>query len=370
MMSSTEDSLFSKNLIDWYRQNKRDLPWRNTNDPYAIWISEIMLQQTRVDTVIPYYHRFLEAFPTVHDLAKADQQQVLKLWEGLGYYSRGRNLHYAARHVVEHFDGTIPDTHEEISSLKGIGPYTSAAILSIAYQKKYAVVDGNVIRVVARYFGIEDDIRSTRTKNEVQEIVDGLIPADSPGDFNQAMMELGATVCTPKQPGCDSCPLSVHCMAYNSAKTEVIPYKSKAKKVPHHQIGGGIIVNEAGELLIALRPEESMLGGLWEFPGGKKKTGEGLQQTVARELKEELEVEVQVYDKFMGLKHAYSHFKITLHAYWCKIVDGTPKPKSSQEIRWVSLEEISSYPFPKANTTLIGRLKKLDAENLFQFVSE
>ncbi|MCC5940287.1 MAG: A/G-specific adenine glycosylase [Balneolaceae bacterium] len=369
-MSSTDKEEFSKNLIEWYRQNKRDLPWRNSDDPYAIWVSEIMLQQTRVDTVIPYYHRFLDAFPTVFDLAAADQQQVLKLWEGLGYYSRGRNLHYAAKHVVEHYEGNIPEEYKQITSLKGIGPYTAAAILSIAFQKKYAVVDGNVIRVIARYFGIEDDVRSSRTKNEVQQLADSLIPETDPGDFNQAMMELGATVCKPQQPECSSCPLSVHCFAFNSAKTDLLPYKSKAKKVPHHQIAVGIIVNSDHELLIALRPEESMLGGLWEFPGGKKKKGETLTETVSRELNEELGVEVEVFEKFMDLKHAYSHFKITLYAYWCKIVQGNPEPKSSQEILWVKLNEIDQFPFPKANKTLITGLKQLDDQNLFGLVSK
>ena len=370
MMSSIDNHLFSKNLIEWYHRNRRDLPWRNTDDPYSIWVSEIMLQQTRVDTVIPYYHRFLGAFPTVFDLARADQQQVLKLWEGLGYYSRGRNLHYAAKHVAEKFNGKIPEEYDKIISLKGIGPYTAAAILSIAFQKKYAVVDGNVIRVIARYFGIEDDVRNNRTKNEVQQIADSLIPEDEPGDFNQAMMELGATVCKPQQPECDSCPLSVHCFAYNSAKTDKLPYKSKAKKVPHHQIAVGIIVNSDNKILIALRPEASMLGGLWEFPGGKKKKEETLRETVSRELKEELGVDVQVFEKFRELKHAYSHFKITLHAYWCKVTNGTPEPKSSQEIRWVDLQQIDQFPFPKANKTIISALKEITEQNMVEFTTK
>lgn len=327
-----------------------------------------MLQQTQVNTVIPYYNRFLEAFPTVHDLATADQQQVLKLWEGLGYYSRGRNLHQAAKMVVEEFNGHLPDSYNEITSLKGIGPYSAAAILSIAFQKNHAVVDGNVIRVLTRYAGIKEDIRSAKVKNRVQDLADDLLSKTDPGNFNQAIMELGATVCTPKNPRCEACPVSSNCIAYKTAETDQIPYKSKAKKVPHHQIGVGLIVNDQGELLIALRPNDVMLGGLWEFPGGKKEKSESIKQTVSRELEEELGVMVEVFGRYQKLKHAYSHFKITLHAYWCKITDGKPIPKSSMEIKWVSLSEIEQYPFPKANKTLIEGLLHLDDQDLKNFL--
>jgi A/G-specific adenine glycosylase len=361
---------FADDLLQWYRNNKRDLPWRDTSDPYKIWISEIMLQQTRVDTVIPYYHRFLEAFPTVHDLAGASQQQVLKLWEGLGYYSRGRNLHQAAKKVSGHYDGKIPSAYDEIRKLKGIGPYSAAAILSIAYDKPHAVVDGNVIRVLSRYYGIETDVRLESTKREVQQYADDLIPEENPGDFNQALMELGATVCTPTNPLCGSCPVSPGCVAYNSAKTDTIPYKSPAKKIPHHEIAVGIIVNGNAELLIALRPDNVMLGGLWEFPGGKREHGESLEQAVARELREELGVEVNVHKKYHTLKHAYSHFKITLHAYWCTIASGVPKPVSSREIKWVTLDEINSYPFPKANKVLIDGFAELNPAKLKKFTKK
>ena len=361
--------IFSGNLLAWYERNKRDLPWRKTSDPYPIWVSEIMLQQTRVDTVIPYWHRFLQAFPTVQDLAEADRQQVLKLWEGLGYYSRGRNLHDAAKTVVEKYNGRVPDTYDEISQLKGIGPYTASAILSIAFNKPFAVVDGNVIRVLTRYFGIEDDIRSSSVKKMVQKYADKLMPEDHPGDFNQAMMELGATVCTPTSPDCLACPVSAACVANRTSKTDVIPYKSKAKKIPHHHIGVGLIVSESGKLLIALRPEDAMLGGLWEFPGGKNEKGESLEETVSRELREELGIEVEVLEKHMKLKHAYSHFKITLHAYWCTIASGNPEPKSSDKIKWVSLTEINQFPFPKANKVLVESFSELTEENLKNFHS-
>jgi A/G-specific adenine glycosylase len=349
-------------LLDWYGQHKRQLPWRETDDPYRIWVSEIMLQQTRVDTVIPYYQRFIKAFPDVYQLAEADRQTLLKLWEGLGYYSRARNLQDAARTVVKEFNGDIPSSFNDIISLKGIGPYTAAAILSIAFAKPYAVVDGNVIRVLTRYCGIQDDIRSQSTKNQIQEIADKFLNKTKPGDFNQAIMELGATVCTPNKPMCGNCPLSSGCIANVTASTDMIPYKTPAKKIPHHHIGVGIIRNHDNRLLIALRPEDGMLGGLWEFPGGKKEKGESIDHTIKRELKEELGVNVMVLDKFMDLKHTYSHFKITLHAYWCRLEpeNQTPIPKSSQEIRWVQPSRLNEYPFPKANKVLTEQLQKLD----------
>lgn len=332
------------------------MPWRDCGNPYYIWLSEIMLQQTRVDQATPYFNRFIERFPTVFDLAEANQQEVLSVWEGLGYYSRARYLHAAAKKVVEKYDGTVPDSWDEITQLKGIGPYTASAVLSIAFQKPYAVVDGNVIRVLSRYFGVEGDVRRSATKNAIQEHADALLDQERPGDFNQAVMELGATVCTPSNPNCEACPLAGGCIAYQQVKTEEIPYKSPAKKVPHHTIGVGIIMNDNNEVLIALRPNDAMLGGLWEFPGGKKEDGESIKQTVVRELHEELGVDVEIVEPLMQLKHAYSHFKITLHAYVCSLVDGNPQPKTSQEIKWVAIEQLDQFPFPKANRRLTDKL--------------
>lgn len=356
-MNNTE---LQSDLLAWYDEHKRDMPWRDCGDPYKIWLSEIMLQQTRVDQATPYFNRFIERFPTVYDLAEAEQQEVLKVWEGLGYYSRARHLHDAAQLVVEEFNGSVPNTWDKITELKGVGPYTASAILSIAFQKKYAVVDGNVIRVLSRYLGIEDDVRATKTKNAIQDAADELIPDDRPGDFNQALMELGATICTPSSPDCESCPIQGNCVARKTMKTEDIPYKSPKKKRPHHQIGVGIVMNENEEVLIALRPEDAMLGGMWEFPGGKQEEDEQIEQTVVRELKEELGIDIAIKKPFMKLDHAYSHFKITMHAYLCELQNGKPKPQSSQEIRWIPIDELADYPFPKANRKLTDKLMNLD----------
>lgn len=350
------ENIFSSKLLDWYNKHKRDLPWRDCGDPYKIWISEIMLQQTRVDQATPYYHRFIDRFPTIHDLAGAEQQEVLKIWEGLGYYSRARNMHHAAKKIVKEFNGNVPGSWDELTSLKGIGPYTASAILSIAFNKPYAVVDGNVIRTLARYFGIEKDIRRTKTRDQIQKLANGLIDPNQPGNFNQALMELGATICVPSNPGCKQCPVGAECIAWKTLKTDDIPYKSPAKKKPHYQIGVGIIKNEKDEVLIALRPDDAMLGGLWEFPGGKQKKDEEIKNTVVRELKEELGVEVEIIKPLMELDHTYSHFKITLHAYLCKLVNGHPQPQSSRKIKWAPIGELGDFPFPKANRQLTKKL--------------
>ncbi len=343
-------------LLDWFDNNKREMPWRDSDSPYRIWVSEIMLQQTRVDQAQPYFDRFIDRFPTVHDLAEASQQEVLRVWEGLGYYSRARNLHQAAQTVVTEYEGQLPRNYNEIIQLKGIGPYTAAAVLSIAFNKPHAAVDGNIVRVLSRYFGIEEDVRSSTTRRKIQELADDLIDQKRPGDFNQSLMELGALVCTPNEPLCHECPLRQKCKAHQQVKTDVIPYKSPKKTKPHHDIGVGVIINDQNEVLIALRPDDAMLGGLWEFPGGKKKENESVRETVTRECEEELGIEVKTYQQIARIKHSYSHFKITLHAFISCIESGTPQPNDSEQLKWVSLQELDQYPFPRANRQLIDKL--------------
>ncbi len=350
------ESDFAKAILEWYRSHKRDMPWRDNPEPYRVWVSEIMLQQTRVDQATPYFNRFIDRFPSIKSLAEADQQEVLKVWEGLGYYSRARNLHSSAKRIWTELGGHFPETYDEILDLKGVGPYTAAAISSIVYGLPHAVVDGNVIRLITRFAGIREDVRTQPVKNQVQELADQWLSKQHPGDFNQAMMEMGAVVCTPRKPGCTSCPLQLNCVAYQSAETDTIPYKSPPKKKPHHHIAVGILQRDDGKVLIALRPEDAMLGGLWEFPGGKQEKNENLNETLKRELREELGVEVEIISPFLNLKHTYSHFSITLHAYLCRITSGIPKAKDSQEIRWVNRSELADYPFPKANKTLTEKL--------------
>lgn len=331
--------------------------WRETRDPYRIWISEIMLQQTRVDQATPFFIRFIDRFPTLEALANADQHDVLMYWEGLGYYSRARNLHATARTIVHEFSGIFPSDYNTLLSLKGIGPYTAAAILSIAFDKPFGVMDGNVIRVISRFLGMTEDVTKSRTQKQIQQFVNDSISRSRPGDFNQALMELGATMCLPLNPKCEECPLNDSCIAFKTLQTKSIPYKPARQNIPHYTIVTGIIEDRTThKILIARRKNEAMLGGLWEFPGGKQEPGETDIQTLLREIREELGVTIDGIEHFISIKHTYSHFRITMHTYRCKLSHGTPSARSSQEIKWVDVNELSDYPFPKANRLITLKL--------------
>ena len=337
------------------------MPWRDTDDPYRIWVSEIMLQQTRVDTVRDYYPRFLDAFPTLEELASAERDEVMKYWEGLGFYARARHMHEAAQSVVEDHDGTVPDTMDAIRELKGIGPYTAAAVLSIAYDKPHAVLDGNVTRVLARVLAFDEDATTTSAQRTLRSAANKLLDPGRPGDFNQAMMELGALVCTPKTPLCDRCPLQNVCRAHQAGTEEDYPITPESEPVPHYDIAVGLVFDE-DRVLIQRRPDEGLLGGLWEFPGGKHEDGESMDETCRRELREELGIEVTVDDHFYTLSHAYSHFKITLYAFRCRIDAGTPTHHEEQPIQWVDVADLDDFAFPRANRRLIEELERRQTE--------
>lgn len=349
---------FGHDLLTWFAAHAREMPWRKTKDPYRIWLSETMLQQTRVDQATPYYHRFLEAFPTVTDLAHADLDTVLRLWEGLGYYSRARNLHKAAQMIVDDFGGRFPDTPETLRALPGVGPYTTAAVGSIAFNHPLAVLDGNVMRVLTRVWAISDDIKSSKTKKNLQTLANTLLPPEQPGPFNEAVMELGATVCTPRQPKCTICPLQAVCRAFAQGTPTAFPVATKKKPIPHYDIAVGMVFDDQDQVLITRRPEEGLLGGLWEFPGGKQEPGEALAETCARELHEELGITVDVGDLVDRVNHAYTHFKITLHAFKCRLKSGTPVSYSGNPVRWVPLSALTDYAFPRANRRLIENLQQ------------
>lgn len=364
-MSTAQDQhTVADRLISWYGQSHRDLPWRNTTDPYAIWLSEIMLQQTQVATVLPYYARFLAAFPTIQALAAAPADAVLKQWEGLGYYARGRNLQKAAQQIIEQHGGAFPQTFEAVHALPGIGESTAGAILTFAFGQPHAILDGNVKRVLSRLTGETGNIQEKNTLARLWETSRNLLPQDAQAayTFNQALMELGATLCTPKNPQCTDCPWQDDCVALKKGLQDKLPVKTKAKATPHYTIGAGVVFDETGQVLIALRPAEGLLGGLWEFPGGKCKNNESIPQCIVRELKEETGLTVEVESLIATVKHAYTHFKITLHAYRCRKVSGTAKPKASQAVRWVNIAELGQYAFPKANHAILKALQEAQAE--------
>ncbi|MGE5340327.1 MAG: A/G-specific adenine glycosylase [Candidatus Omnitrophota bacterium] len=346
-------------LIDWYTQNKRDLPFRHTTDIYAIWLSEVMLQQTQVVSAIPYYLRFLETFPTIEHLANGSEQEVLKLWEGLGYYSRVRNFHRAARQVMEQFGGRIPTTLTDFESLPGVGSYIAAAVLSIACHVPIPTVDGNVIRVYTRFWAIADDIRKNALRKRIYRELETIIPHEAPGDFNQAMMELGATVCTPRTPACPCCPLQTGCTAYMTGTIDRYPFKSPGAKVPEYRVSIGVIFRE-GRIYIQQRPPNGLLGGMWEFPGGKSQGDETPEETLVRECREELRTEVEIIERLATVRHAYSHFKIEMTVFICRLKAKEPdvRPREETPFRWMTIEELETYPFPGANHKFFPALRR------------
>lgn len=340
-------------LLAWYEANKRDLPWRRLRDPYAIWVSETMLQQTRVETVIPYWERWLTLFPTVEALAQAPESDVLKAWEGLGYYSRARNLQKAAQAVCERHAGIVPDTLDEMRALPGVGPYTAGAVLSIAYDRDVPAVDGNVFRVLSRLFLIEEDIMKPKSRKTFESIAAYMIPEGRAASFNQGLMELGATVCIPKNPRCHNCPVHEHCMAFAEGVQEEFPVKEK-KKPPRPVDMTAALLRNGDQLLIRRRPDTGLLAGLWEFPGGDRAEGETLEQALVRHLQEAHGITVQPESLFATVEHTFSHLHWTMRVYDCAIVDGTVRV--SEDVRWVPVDKLEEYAFPVAHGKIVKQL--------------
>jgi A/G-specific adenine glycosylase len=314
-----------------------------------------MLQQTRVETVRLRWGRFLERFPTLLSLARAEEQALLKEWEGLGYYRRARNLKAAAELLVAQGRRNLPESVAELAALPGVGPYTAAAVASIAFGRPEAVVDGNVERVLARRLGLRARVDRPEGARVVAETAQRLLDKARPGDANQALMELGATICLPRGPLCLLCPWSAACVGRSAGDPEERPLRAPRKVGPHHDIAAGIVWR-GDRLLIARRKAEGLLGGLWEFPGGKRQPTESLEEACAREIREETGLSVEVEAPFLAVDHAYSHFSITLHLFHCRSTAGAPRPLSCEEPRFVRLSELSAYPFPRANAKALEAL--------------
>lgn len=345
-----------RNLHAWYRREARDLPWRKCNEAYRVWLAEIILQQTRVTQGTPYYERFLREFPSLEALASASEEAVLKCWEGLGYYTRARNLLRCAQTIVEKYGGRFPSTASELRALPGIGPYTAAAIASIAFGEHVAVLDGNVIRVLTRWFDIADSVESTATRRLLQELANGLMPRRcNPGLHNQAMMELGAQVCTFQAPQCGGCPVRRYCAALKAGTVSQRPVRAAKPQIPHHTVVVGAI-KRRGHYLLGKRPSEGLLGGLWEFPGGKVQEGEDLIAALHREIREELDIEIIPQKHIATVHHAYSHFRVTVHVYLCRIGSGKPQARWHTALVWAKPSEFDQFAFPQANRKFLAML--------------
>ncbi|SFM03496.1 A/G-specific DNA-adenine glycosylase [Paenibacillus sp. 1_12] len=364
MDTTHKQQYFSNELLAWYLRHRRDLPWRRSRNPYYIWISEVMLQQTRVDTVIPYFHRFIERFPTVEALAEAPEEDVLKLWEGLGYYSRARNLQGAVREVHERYGGKVPESKEEISSLKGVGPYTSGAILSIAYNKPEPAVDGNVMRVLSRYFLIEEDIMKPSTRGLMEKLAKALIPEGAAGDFNQGLMELGAMVCKPRSPNCLTCPVMEHCSAREAGMEEQLPIKKKAKPPRPEQRVAALIIGSGdhdGKVLIRQRPQEGLLARMWELPhievpyaytASISPSPELIPESfklLTDQLAEET-IGIIPVQWYMHAEHTFSHIHWNMEIISCNLEPGVIPSQSGMLLpshyQWVEPSTMENYAFP------------------------
>ncbi|HLS10411.1 A/G-specific adenine glycosylase [Lentibacillus sp.] len=342
---------FQKKLIEWFQDNKRDLPWRHDQDPYKVWVSEIMLQQTQVDTVIPYFQRFIAKYPSLYDLAYADEQEVLKMWEGLGYYSRVRNLQNAVREVVDEYGGEVPDDPKKLGKLKGVGPYTKGAILSIAFDQPQPAVDGNVMRVLSRVLKIEDDIAQPKVKKQFEGYAEALISHDDPSSFNQGLMELGALVCTPKEPMCMFCPVQEHCLAFQEGLEENLPVKSKAKKQKKIHYTVLLIRNGKNECLIEKRPDNGLLANMWQFP--MVPVDEIGRDHMANWFQMEYGIDVELSAKKGDLKHVFTHI-----IWQLEVVEARTKSDQAEDERlcFVSRDELDDYPFPVSHQKMMQYL--------------
>lgn len=363
--TASEVERFQEDFLKWYQREKRNLPWRYNQDPYRIWISEIMLQQTRVDTVIDYFYRFMEEFPSISDLAKAPEDKLLKVWEGLGYYSRARNLQAAARQIMEEFDGKFPTTVEGIRSLKGIGPYTAGAISSIAFEISEPAIDGNVMRVVSRLFCIEADIAKASSRVFFDEAMRKIISQTQPGDFNQAMMDLGSSICTPTSPQCEICPIQQYCQAYREKRQTDFPVKSKKQKPKDVYYVAGIIENQQQEIFLQKRSETGLLANMWLFPLEEISAArfDQLQEQydpaawdlfsssqVAEESPDFFsDQEVIWQKKVLGeVKHVFSHLRWHILVFY-----GRSAAPLTIEGHWVKPNDFPNYVFPKPQQKML-----------------
>lgn len=344
-------------LLAWFRQSGRDLPWRRTKDPYQVWVSEIMLQQTRVEAVVPYYARFMRAFPNLRKLAAAPLDRVLKLWEGLGYYSRARNLHRAAQRLAAASGGPFPATAKQWEQLPGVGRYTAGAIASIACGQAVPVVDGNVTRVLTRLYRIETCIDEKRTRDELWRRATSLVSRKAPGDFNQALMELGARICVPRAPRCDQCPLARWCAARAAPVAEHLPVRRPRRKVPRMRAAAAVL-HKNGRYLLVRRPESGLLAGLWAWPAWEVCDGQSPSAALRKHLHDTLGLRVRVGRPVATVEHVFSHRRLQLEVFVGAVQAGRLKPRAG---KWISRAQLIRYPLATVDRKVLDCLDRLDS---------
>jgi A/G-specific adenine glycosylase len=354
----TNPDRFTSRLLDWFDQVRRDLPWRRTYDPYHVLVSEMMLQQTQVDRVVDYFRRWVARYPDVATLARADEEEALRLWEGLGYYSRARNLLAAAREVEERFGGEIPADPAELRGLPGIGPYTAGAVASIAYNREVPLVDANVERVLARVYDHAEPIKSKAGRCFVWETAAALIPGGRARDFNQALMELGALVCLGKSPRCSGCPVVDDCLAKERDTVFERPVPQKRPQTIPIVMATGVLA-AGGRIFVQKRPESGVWAGLWEFPGGLVEQGETPEQALAREYAEETGFQVEAGEKISVIRHGYTKYRVTMHAYLCRSAGPLPEPVLTEATtsRWIHPAELDELALPAPHRKLVGLMR-------------
>jgi len=360
-MSDMDDSAFVPLLLDWFAASRRDLPWRRDYDPYAVWVSEIMAQQTQMDRVVPYFTRFMARFPTLSALAEADEDAVLKAWEGLGYYSRARNLLAAARKVATERNAVLPADYDAIRALPGIGDYTAGAVASIAFGLDAVAVDANVMRVLSRACDIDLPVKEPAGKARVAQLARELLPAGRARDYNQALMELGALICRPKNPDCPACPVATVCQARHLDIVADRPVLSKTPDITPLLVATGVLVH-AGKVFIQKRLPQGAWANLWEFPGGRIEAGETSQEAIVREFAEETAFTVETTAKLAVIRHGYTTYRVTLHCHMLRLANSydpalcpAPDLTAAQESLWLAPAELANYAFPAGHRKLIDQ---------------
>lgn len=322
-----------------------------------------MLQQTRVNTVIPYFNRWMERFPDLKSLAEADEQEVLRMWEGLGYYSRARSLHKAARLVMEKYQGIIPHDPQTLECLPGVGPYTAGAIASIGYNERTTALDGNIRRIYARLFDLALPLGTKQAEQALQQLAEENLTSGNVGDYHEALMDLGSLVCVPQRPDCGICPLQRDCLAYRNGTVDTRPVILKKEAIPHYVVTAAVMLRDPDQVLICQRPAKGLLAGLWEFPGGKQEKDESLEACLEREIMEELGARIEINAEFGIYRHAYTHFRVTLHAFLCTALD-EPQAKEAQQLRWVPIASLMDYPMGKIDRQISRNLMEKDGNEL------